>query len=57
MVFNNDIYIRGSNTSRFLFQSSGNFIAGAGAKIVLVADQPGGSVPLASNIVWVTSIP
>ena len=44
--FSADIYISGSDTDIFIFQTTGNVIAGAGAKINLV----GGAV--ATNVFW-----
>ena len=41
----------GAATDLFIFQSTGNVIAGSGAKIILEADGTGGK-PQASNIVW-----
>ena len=33
--FDSEIYIKGNKDSRFIFQSTGNVIAGSGAKVVL----------------------
>jgi hypothetical protein len=48
-----DIYIKGNKYSQYIFQSTGNVIAGSGARVVLVAEKRGGSVPNPDNIVWV----
>ena len=50
--FANDIYLTGNSSSTFIFQTTGNVVAGSGAKVILVADEPGGSVPDPANIVW-----
>jgi hypothetical protein len=50
--FSDDIYIKGNKDSRYIFQSSGNVISGSGAKVLFVADKPGGSLPKAANIIW-----
>ena len=52
VMFDTDIYIKGSSSDHFIFQITGNFIAGSGAKIVLVDDGTGGGKPTASNMVW-----
>jgi len=49
--FASDIYIKGSSSSLFIFQTTSNVVAGSGAKVIL-QDDGTGSVPLASNIVW-----
>jgi len=49
--FASDIYLKGNIDSIFLFQTTGNVVAGAGAKVIL-QDDGSGSTPLASNIVW-----
>jgi hypothetical protein len=51
VMFDSDIYIQGSSTDHFIFQSTGNIIAGSGVKIILMSDASG-SFPQASNIVW-----
>jgi hypothetical protein len=50
--FSSDIYLEGTATDLFIFQSTGNVIAGSGAKVMLVDDRTGGGIPQASNIVW-----
>jgi hypothetical protein len=50
--FNSDIYLNGTATDLFIFQSAGNVIAGSGAKVMLVDDCTGGGTPQSSNIVW-----
>jgi hypothetical protein len=50
--FASDIVLKGNSTSLFILQTTGNVIAGSGAKVILVADVPGGSVPNPANIVW-----
>jgi hypothetical protein len=50
--FSSDIYIKGDDKDVFIFQSSGNIIAGTGAKVILIPDVPGGPVPDPANIVW-----
>jgi hypothetical protein len=50
--FSSDIYLEGMATDIFIFQSTGNVIAGSGAKVTLVDDCTGGGIPQASNIVW-----
>ena len=52
VMFSSDIYIKGSSEDIFVFQSTGNFVAGSGAKIILVEGSGGGGKPKASNIVW-----
>jgi hypothetical protein len=52
VMFGSDIYIKGSSTDHFIFQITGNFIAGSGAKVVLVDSDTGGGKPQAANIVW-----
>ena len=47
-----DIYLKGDEDSKFIFQSTGNVVVGSGAKVILVADEPGGSAPSPANIVW-----
>jgi len=47
-----DIYIKGSSTDNFIFQTTGNVIVGSGAKVILVADDTNNGKPKASNIVW-----
>jgi hypothetical protein len=49
IYFSSDIYITGTATDIFIFQCTGNIIAGSGAKVFLQ-----GGV-LASNIVWQTA--
>jgi hypothetical protein len=49
--FASDIYLKGSMDSFFIFQTTGNVVAGAGAKVIL-QDDGSGSTPLAKNIVW-----
>jgi hypothetical protein len=49
--FASDIYLRGNKDSRYIFQSTGNVIVGAGAKVILVPDGSG-SAPRPANIVW-----
>jgi hypothetical protein len=49
--FSSDIYLKGSNNSIFIFQTSGNIVVGSGAKIILLPD-PSGTAPSASNIFW-----
>ena len=46
VTFDSDIYINGAADDRFIFSTTGNIIAGSGAKVIL----QGGAV--ASNIVW-----
>jgi hypothetical protein len=52
IAFGSDIYVNGTETDIFIFQSTGNLIMGAGAKVILVANGSGGGTPKASNIVW-----
>jgi len=52
VMFSSDIYLSGDANSIFILQTSGNVVAGSGAKVILQADSSGGSTPLASNIVW-----
>jgi hypothetical protein len=52
VMFGSDIYIKGSSEDVFIFQSSGNFVAGSGAKIILVDEGSGGGGPRQENIVW-----
>jgi len=47
-----DIYLKGSSTDIFIFQTTGNVIVGSGAKVILVADDTNNGKPKASNIVW-----
>jgi len=49
--FETDIYLKGNSSSVFLFQTTGNVVAGSGAKVIL-QDDGTGSAPLPSNIVW-----
>jgi len=51
ILFSSDIYLKGNSESLFLFQTTGNIVVGAGAKVIL-QDDGSGSTPLASNIVW-----
>ena len=46
VIFGSDIYINGNADDRFIFSTTGNIIAGSGAKVIL----QGGAV--ASNLVW-----
>ena len=51
--FANNITIQGNAKDIFIFQTSGNVIAGSGAKVTLVSDSDDkGNKPLASNILW-----
>jgi hypothetical protein len=50
--FASDIYLKGNKTSSFILQTTNSVVAGSGAKVILVADEPGGSVPDPANIVW-----
>lgn len=52
VMFGSDIYIKGSSEDVFIFQATGNVVAGSGAKIVLVDSDGGGGKPKASNIFW-----
>ena len=47
-----DIYLKGSGTDMFIFQSTGNIVVGSAAKVILVDDGTGNGLPRASNIVW-----
>jgi len=51
VMFGSDIYLKGSNSSLFILQTTGNVVVGSGAKVIL-QDDGSGSTPLASNIVW-----
>ena len=51
VIFYTDIYIKGSRRDHFIFQITGNLVAGSGAKIILVDDGVDG-MPNAPNIVW-----
>jgi hypothetical protein len=46
-----DIYITGSNTSVFVFQTAGNIVVGSAANVILVEDEFG-EVPTFENIFW-----
>jgi hypothetical protein len=52
VMFGSDIYIKGSSEDVFIFQATGNIVAGSGARIVLVESGGGGGKPKASNIFW-----
>jgi len=55
IAFDSDIYLSGSADDIFIFQSSGNVIVGADAKVLLIppADGSSGGGPLtAATIVW-----
>ncbi|KAJ1464593.1 hypothetical protein T484DRAFT_3164825 [Baffinella frigidus] len=47
-----DIYLKGSSTDIFIFQTTGNVVVGSGAKVTLLADDTNNGKPKASNIVW-----
>jgi len=47
-----NIYIKGTLHDRFVFQMTGIFFVGAGAKVVLIGDGTGQGVPQVANIVW-----
>jgi len=54
VMFSSDIYIKGCSDDIFIFQATGNVVAGSGTQVTLV---PGGSrhgcdKPKASNIFW-----
>jgi hypothetical protein len=53
--FASDIYLKGSSTDLFIFQTTGNVIVGSGAKVTLVddgKDVSDTSGPSTANIVW-----
>ena len=50
--FEADIYLKGSNSSLFILQTTGNVIAFSGARVILVEDGTGNGKPKASNIFW-----
>ena len=50
--FSSDITLKGSSTDLFIFQTTGNVIAGSGAKVTLADDGTGNGTPQAANIVW-----
>ena len=50
--FEADIYLKGSNSSLFILQTTDNVIAFSGARVMLVTDGTGNGKPKASNIVW-----
>ena len=50
--FASDIYLSGSSSSLFIFQTTGNVVVGSGAKVTLLDDGTGNGKPKASNIVW-----
>jgi len=51
--FGSDIYLSGTAADRFVFQTSGNVVVGAGAKMLLIpSDGANGGAPIAANIVW-----
>lgn len=50
--FISDITLEGNATDRFIFQSTGNVIAGSGAKVLLKDNGTGDGIPQAFNIVW-----
>ncbi|KAJ1485243.1 IBP-8 [Baffinella frigidus] len=52
IMFSSDIYLKGSSTDIFIFQTTGNVVVGSGAKVTLLADVAGNGKPKASNIVW-----
>ena len=53
VTFTSDIYIKGNKYSKYIFQSTGNVIAGSGAKVLLQEDDTGNGMPHPANIVWV----
>ena len=50
--FSSDIYLEGTATDLFIFQSTGNVIVGSGARVTLKGDGTDCGIPKASNIVW-----
>ncbi|KAJ1622785.1 hypothetical protein T492DRAFT_913128 [Pavlovales sp. CCMP2436] len=52
VAFSSDIYLSGSADDIFIFQTSGNVVVGAGAKVLLIPDGSGGGTPTAATIVW-----
>ncbi|KAJ1628277.1 hypothetical protein T492DRAFT_875458 [Pavlovales sp. CCMP2436] len=52
VAFSSDIYLSGSADDIFIFQTSGNVVVGAGAKVILIPDGSGGGTPTAATIVW-----
>ena len=53
VTFTDNIYIKGNRFSRYIFQSTGNVIAGSGANVILQEDGSGFGRPDPANIVWV----
>jgi len=49
--FATDIYLKGNSSSIFIFQITGNVVAGSSTKVIL-QDDGNGSAPLPSNIFW-----
>jgi hypothetical protein len=55
VAISSDIYFKGDENTRFLMQSTGNVVMSSGAKMLFIADQPGGNPPNPKNIVWVAA--
>jgi hypothetical protein len=52
IVYKNEIFIKGSPTDHFIFQTTGNIYVGSESKMTLLEETPGGGFPTPSNIVW-----
>ena len=50
--FASDIYLKGSSSSFFIFQTTGNVVVGSNTKVILQDEGTGNGKPKASNIVW-----
>lgn len=53
--FDTDITIMGNKDSTYIFQSTGNVVAGAGVNVILKDDGRGNGSPNPANIVWVVA--
>lgn len=50
--FDADIYLNGTATSVFIFQTTNGVLVGPATSVILVDDGTGGGIPQASNIFW-----